>query len=398
MSTFEVASVASALVLFVLTFPGTMELLALTIAAVLPLRKSQPGQPRRVRSLVVVVPARNEEGGIRACIQSLQACERPDAKTEIFVVADNCTDRTAEVASSAGARVLIREDASRRGKGYALRSAFEVLAPEGHDAFLVVDGDSCVSRNFLAASVRAFESGAEALQCRYLTANPNDSLRTRLLHLALMCFNVLRPLGREHLGCSAGILGNGFGLSGQVLLNCPYDADSVVEDLEYHISLIRFGYRVRFVNAATVWGEMPSEGKSAVSQRARWEGGRFRFLWQASPGLLNDVLQGRFRSLEVLLDLLTLPLAFHGAALGLLLALPTGLGRAYALAALAITVFHVVCAARIGGAKARDLAVVAVAPAYLLWKLSILHRLFEAARPGAAWIRTTRRPLPGGNR
>lgn len=139
MSTFEVASVASALVLFVLTLPGTMELLALTVAAVLPLRKSQPGQPRRVRSVVVVLPAHNEEGGIRACIQSLQACERPDARTEIFVVADNCTDRTAEVARSAGARVLIRENASRRGKGYALRSAFEALAPEGHDAFLVVD-------------------------------------------------------------------------------------------------------------------------------------------------------------------------------------------------------------------------------------------------------------------
>ena len=179
------------------------------------------------------------------------------------------------------------------------------------DAFVVVDADSEVSSNFLTAIAVRFEGGADAAQCRYIVRNSGDSIRTRLMNVALFGFNVLRPRGRDRLGLSAGIYGNGFALSAATLRAVPYTAASVVEDLEYHLALIRARRRVQFIDTAAVYGDMPVAGTGVKTQRARWEGGRLRMMVEKVPGLARDVLRGRFRSVEPALDLLLLPLAFH---------------------------------------------------------------------------------------
>src|SRR6266542_4065665 len=91
----------------------------------------------------VVVPAHNEEEGIAATIKSLLALDYPHNQFVVTVVADNCSDETAARAEKAGARVLVRHDVERRGKGYALAYAFERLAPQV-DAIVVVDADTLV--------------------------------------------------------------------------------------------------------------------------------------------------------------------------------------------------------------------------------------------------------------
>ena len=124
---------ASAL-LVLLTLPGTVELALLTFAGLLPL----PDRRRaavKVAKLAIVIPAHNEAAAIARCVRSIAACFPPDSlETEIVVIADNCTDATADFARAAGARVLERSDSSRRGKGFALNSAFEVLLGEAFDA------------------------------------------------------------------------------------------------------------------------------------------------------------------------------------------------------------------------------------------------------------------------
>ena len=96
------------------------------------------------------------------------ACTPPDSlDTEIVVVADNCTDATANLARGANARVLERSDSEQRGKGFALRFAFRILLGEGFDAVLVIDADSVVDSNFLLETVRQFRAGADGVQARY---------------------------------------------------------------------------------------------------------------------------------------------------------------------------------------------------------------------------------------
>jgi cellulose synthase/poly-beta-1,6-N-acetylglucosamine synthase-like glycosyltransferase len=372
----------------ILTLPGSVELLMLTLAGILRPRVRQTAQSGRL-AVGIVVPAHNESENIARAVRSLLKAERSGIGLTVVVVADNCSDNTAEVAAQAGARVLVRFNDRERGKGYALDYAFKTLIQEAFDAFIVVDADSEVSGNFLTAIGDAFRGGAAAAQCRYIVRNRGDSVRTRLMNVALFGFNVLRPRGRDWLGLSSGIYGNGFALSANTLRRVPYTAASVVEDLEYHLALVRAGLRVQFVDSAAVYGDMPAAGAGVKTQRARWEGGRFRMMAEKIPALTAEILRGRLRLAEPALDLLLLPLAFHVSLLLMALLAPTPL-REIALAGLSVVVLHLFAAILVGGGTMKDVAVLAAAPFYIVWKILLIPKLFATSRSGAAWVRTER--------
>jgi cellulose synthase/poly-beta-1,6-N-acetylglucosamine synthase-like glycosyltransferase len=373
------------------SLPGTVELFCLTVAAILPRRSKSRGVKNRFERLAVVVPAHNEEANAGACIASLQHAERPDFQVEIVVVADNCNDRTAEVAAKSGARTLIRTDLDHRGKGYALDFAFKSLLAEGVGAFLVVDADTEVAPNFLREAGGMLQWGADAVQCRYLVKNAGESIRTRLMNVAFLAFNVTRPRGRDRLGLSCGIYGNGFGMRRETLEQVPYLAASVVEDLEYHLCLIRAAKRVRFVDHATVRGAMPAAGKGVETQRSRWEGGRLRIVRERTPGLALDVMNGRFRALEPMLDLLLLPLAFHVTLLIVAASTPYPIVRAAGLLGLAVVAMHLLVAIFVGRGGWRDFAALLAAPFYVFWKLLLIPSLVRSSKNDSAWVRTERK-------
>jgi cellulose synthase/poly-beta-1,6-N-acetylglucosamine synthase-like glycosyltransferase len=383
--------IASSL-LILLTLPGTIELAMITLAGMMPLRdRLSQRVGTTIGKLAIVIPAHNEAAVIMRCVRSLGACMLPDSVyTQIVVVADNCTDTTADLARGANARVLVRSDCASRGKGFALKFAFRILLDEGFDAVLVVDADSIVDANLLLEVVRLFRAGADGVQVRYVVLNPEDSIRTRLMNVAFMAFNVLRARARQRMGLSVGIFGNGFGLSRATLEAVPYDAHSLVEDLEYHLQLVRAGRKIVFADGARVCAEMPAGGRGASTQRARWEGGRLRTAIQNLPGLLAGVASGKSRLLEPLLELLLLPLAFHVTLLGLTALMPFSIARIYALFALALVALHVVVGILVGGGDWRDFAALLSAPFYVAWKLAVLPKTLNSARRAAPWVRTDR--------
>jgi cellulose synthase/poly-beta-1,6-N-acetylglucosamine synthase-like glycosyltransferase len=377
-----------AIILAVLVLPGTVLLALLSCAGALPVR-SPRATPAKGR-IAIIVPAHNESLGIVRTLLNLQAEANADQDAQLIVVADNCSDDTASIAVANGARVLVRQDDSRRGKGFALDFAFQSLLQEDFRFFLVIDADSEVSPGFLHVLRNHFSEGAMVVQARYTVLNANDSVRTRLMELALCAFNVLRPRGRAALGWSAGLLGNGFALRREVLENIPYTAGSVVEDLEYHLVLIWHGVSVAFADSAVVKGEMPSGGAGARSQRARWEGGRLRMLIQHAPGLLRDLICGRSNALEPLLDLLLLPLSYHVILLCLLLAVPLNWTGIAASAGLLIVILHIITAARVGALSLRHLSSLLFVPFYLIWKLLLIPATIISAGRNSPWVRTAR--------
>ena len=385
---------AIALAAALISFPGTIELLCLTIAGMLPVRKRKAVVPSSGSwRLAAVVPAHDEEANIAACVASLKRAGTSSLPLEVVVVADNCSDRTAAIAAQSGARVLVRNDVSRRGKGYALDFAFRQLSAEGFDAFLVVDADTEVAGNFAEQTGSILFSGADAVQCRYLVRNAGESIRTRLMNVAFLAFNVLRPRGRDRLRLSAGIYGNGFGLTRTTLQSVPYLADSVVEDLEYHVSLVRAGKRVEFADGTWVKGSMPSKGKGVQTQRSRWEGGRFRIMRDRIPGLFADVVGGKLGSLEPLGDLLLLPLAFHVTLLLVAVSAPFWPARVLALIGFGAVALHLIAAIVVGGGGWRDALALVAAPFYIVWKLFLIPTLIRSSRSDSSWVRTERKAL-----
>jgi cellulose synthase/poly-beta-1,6-N-acetylglucosamine synthase-like glycosyltransferase len=386
----------AAILLAVLTLPGTLWLAVLTLAGLLP-----PARPREVPAggrFAIVVPAHNEESRLPRTLASLQAECRRDGDAALIVVADNCTDGTADVARQAGARVLVRSDLTKRGKGYALDHAFGQLLREDFRYFAVVDADSELDAGFLNAMRRQFAAGADVVQARYTVLNAGDSLRTRFMELALAAFNVLRPRGRAALGFSAGLLGNGFALRREVLQALPYAAGSIVEDLEYHLVLVFHGAVVAFADDARVRGEMPAAGAGVRQQRLRWEGGRLRMLLEHAPGLAADLLRGRGRAAEPLLDLLLPPLAYHAALLGALALLPLDWARLIGLAGLAVLALHVLAATIVCRLPASRLLLLAAAPFYVAWKIFLLPATLAAAARDHPWVRTARETVREGVR
>jgi cellulose synthase/poly-beta-1,6-N-acetylglucosamine synthase-like glycosyltransferase len=382
---FQIFGIALAL----MTLPLVAELLALTVAALVPkMRTHHPKADSELFSLMVLVPAHNEEALVGRCVRSIM--NSSGSNSEVLVIAHNCSDATAAVAKDAGATVLELNDSAQQGKGCALNAGFSVALNGPAQAVLVVDADSIVDIGLLDAVRRRFLAGAQALQCRYEVNNSAGSRRTKLMTLAFQAFNVIRPRGRYRLGLSAGILGNGFALCRGVLSQIPYGAYSVVEDLEYHLTLVRAGIRVEFVDEATVRGEMPLSDSGARTQRARWEGGRMRIMRRLAPQLMGDVLHGRLRMIEPLLDLLSAPIATGVLLLLIAACLPVAWLRLYVLGAFLVLMFHITAAASCGSGFWGSMRVLASAPVYILWKVWTFPEIWRTSRSESAWVRTKR--------
>jgi cellulose synthase/poly-beta-1,6-N-acetylglucosamine synthase-like glycosyltransferase len=346
----------------------------------------------------LVVPAHDEEAGIAGTVHSLLGLDYPPDLFRVFVVADNCSDRTAQRAREAGANVLLRHDPDRRGKGYALEHAFAALLRDGWaEAIVVVDADTVASKNLLRAFARHLAAGEKALQADYAVRNVNASWRTLLMAIALGLFHVVRSRARERLHLSCGLRGNGMCFSRDALERVPHRAFSIVEDLEYGIRLVEAGIRVAYAGEAHVFGEMVSTARAAASQRRRWEGGRFAMARLHVGRLLGDGLRlwDPVR-LDVAADLLVPPLSLLAVLVvgGLGASLAAGSAAASALLG-ASAVFLAVYVLRgwmVSGTGARGLVALSCAPAFVAWKLCLL-----VARPRTReWVRTPREDQGAG--
>ena len=344
----------------------------------------------------VLIPAHNESAGIAPTIAGLLALDYPKELFDVVVIADNCSDDTAERARAAGADVLERRSETERGKGYALHYAFERL-PETVDAAVVIDADTLPSPNLLRAFAARLEAGATAVQADYAVRNPGAAWRTRLMAIALGAFHIVRSRGRERLGVSAGLRGNGMCFSARALREVPHHAYSIVEDVEYGIRLAEAGHRVFYADEAHVYGEMVTSAKAARSQRERWESGRAALKQKYGLPLLRRGLGGDLLLFDLGMDVLVPPLSrlavasVGGVLLCAVLAffvapMPIAAG-VYGTSA-ALLVFYVLRGWMLSGTGARGLLDLLLAPAYVVWKIAAVRK--TPARPDAEWVRTTR--------
>jgi len=372
----------------VITLPGTLELLLVTLGNFLPFHH-KPKTSSTLRKLAVIVPAHNEEKDIKNTLESIKKCS---GKFDVLVIADNCDDSTAEIARGCGVRVLERQDFFKRGKPYALIYAFDRLVCENYYAYVIIDSDSVVEPNLIDEINKSLTDGIQAVQVTYLVEDSHiQTMKTRLLYLASVAFNYVRPSGRQKLGLSAGIHGNGFTLTRYLLEKVGIPENTVVEDLSYHFQIVSEGYFVAYNDNTRVYALPPRTAESFEQQRTRWEGGRMRMVFQELPRLLKSVGTGNWRLIEPLLDLLLLPLSYHVLILLLLVLIPFHFTQIYGLAALFLVLIHVTIAFIYGKCGWEDFKAILSVPPYLLWKLKFISKLRHVVKNGVDWIRTGRK-------
>ena len=224
------------------------------------------------KRFALVIAAHDEELVIGHVIDSLINQNYPRKLYDIFVVADNCSDRTAEIAESRGALVYKRFDEFKRGKGHALEWIFSQIyeMQDKYDVISVFDADNLVSSNYLSEMNRQLCKGHKVVQGYIDSKNPYDSWITCSYSIAFWLANRIFQLPRYYLGLSCSLCGTGFCIDIDVLRKIGWGATCLTEDLEFTMKLALHGMKVAWSHEAVVYDEKPLTLRQSWNQRKRW--------------------------------------------------------------------------------------------------------------------------------
>jgi len=257
----------------------------------------------------VLVPAHNESNGLIPTVEDLKSQLREGDR--LLVIADNCTDDTADVAKAAGAEVLIRTNLEQIGKGYALDWGVRHLAADPPAIVMIVDADCRLARGAvdeLAAACVASQRPAQAL---YLIAAPEQSpINYQVSEFAFLVKNKVRPLGLAAFNLPCQLMGTGMAFPWDVIRSARLASGSIVEDLKLGLELAEAGSPALFCPSAVVTSRFPWSAEGTKSQSKRWEGGHLSMIRTTAPRFLLSALRHANASLLLLtLDMLVPPLS-----------------------------------------------------------------------------------------
>ncbi len=223
-------------------------------------------------TFAVIVPAHNEEIVIGSLVDNLVNLDYPSGLFDVFVIADNSTDATAEIARRHGAIVYERFDSTNRGKGYALEWFFAKLfnMPKKYDAVVVFDADNLVDPQFLRHMNNRFCEGAKIVQGYIDAKNPADTWVTASFAMSFWVANRMNQLSRYNLGLSNTLGGTGMAISVELLKQIGWGATSLTEDLEFSLKALLQGHKTTYAYEAVVYDEKPLTFKQSWNQRKRW--------------------------------------------------------------------------------------------------------------------------------
>jgi cellulose synthase/poly-beta-1,6-N-acetylglucosamine synthase-like glycosyltransferase len=245
---------------------------------------------RNERSFAILIPAHNEETTLPTALRSVTALDYPANRVQVFVVADNCTDRTADVARENRASCLVRDAPNQRGKGLALAFGLDRLAGDDQDVILILDADCTLSRNALRELNVAFELGADVAQMAVRSRNADTGPAGYVAAVGAEVDDGVAA-GRGWLGRSVPLRGTGMAFRREVLGWVQWGTDSPVEDAEYDRQVQAAGGRARYCGRAVVGCDAPAGPRELCQQRKRWRAAiRSRGWMESKPIVLAQLL------------------------------------------------------------------------------------------------------------
>lgn len=253
-------------------------------------------QAKREHRYAAIISARNESNVIAGLIASLKAQNYPAELLDVYVVADNCTDNTAQVARQAGAIVYERFNKTQVGKGYALDYLFRLLRQEGrenYDGYFVFDADNYVDPNFVREMNRTFDTGKYAALTSYRNSK-NFGANWISAGYGLWFLRESRFLNfaRMQVGASCAISGTGFLVSGELIRqNGGWPYHLLTEDIEFSVNCALQGKTIGYCDKAVIYDEQPTTFKQSWDQRLRWSKGFYQVDFNYGLALVKKSLQ-----------------------------------------------------------------------------------------------------------
>ncbi len=249
-----------------------------------------------IHRYAAVISARNESGVIAELIQSLKNQNYPKDCLDVYVVADNCTDNTAQVARDAGAIVYERFNQNKKGKGYALDYLFRTLAHEGkdtYDGYMIFDADNLVDPNFTAEMNKVFDSGDYgAITCYRNSRNFGANWISSGYGIWFLREARFLNFPRMLLGTNCHVSGTGFLINADVIReNGGWPYHLLTEDIEFSVGCALKGRRIGYCDKAVIYDEQPTTFRQSWDQRLRWSKGFYQVNANYSTALTRGFLR-----------------------------------------------------------------------------------------------------------
>ena len=350
-----------------------------------------------VRRVTIIVPAHDEATILEARLEELK--EAAQGQARILLVADNCTDSTADIARKCGVEPIERFDTNRRGKGFALDFAKNYLKQDPPDVVLIVDADCRIDGQSLKVLVESCAATGRPCQATNLQIPSADASPTvQLSTFAFFIRNVVRQRALQRLAGRVNLLGTGMAFPWPMFAEAELATSNIVEDLKLGQELADSGHGPLFVEQATVLSDAETE-RNTLSQRSRWEGGFLQNAFRVGPPMLiRSMLRWDIRGVWAALNAMIPPFALlfllDSVAAALAAAIAWLASASYwpsvllsgslfvSLTALGLTL----CA---GGSRFVGLNTLLRAPIYILWKLP-MYLTFARGNTPKEWLRTRR--------
>jgi len=348
---------------------------------------------------MIIIPAHDEAAVIRTTVGRLLAIDYPAHLFSIHIIADHCSDNTAEAARQAGAVVHERNEGPRTGKGAALSWLFQsTLKKEQCDAVVIFDADTRVDPEFLRVMDWRLAKGDQVIQGQHVIRNPESGWFPALTWAMFLIDNRFQNLGRSNLGWSAKNMGDSICFRVDVLLQMGW-GEGLTEDYHLRHKLLLNDIRIAYEPAAIGYGEAPITWDHARAQRARWLRGThdsskqyvkhliIEGMKRHNLAMLDGALQARFPSYSTL-SLLSLIVLMIQVLINYFIKhiFPLPLVGAWTAMVVTLLIYPWVGLA-LERAPVRAYIAILVGPYFILWRtwLALTSRF---GRKQVTWIRT----------
>ncbi len=272
----------------------------------------------------VIIPARNEESVIAGLIESIQKNRYPQDKLQIFVIAHNCTDQTAEIARKMGVTVYEYNNPEECTMGYAFQHLFSCIerdyGTQNYDGFFLFNADNILDSNYFARMNDAFEYYDKQYVITSFRNSKNfgTNLISGLYGLYFAAGCRMESRGRTVTGCSTRVQGTGYVINSNVVKD-GWHYVTLTEDWEFSADQILLNNMIRYCDDAVFYDEQPTSFKIMWRQRVRWSRGHLLVFYARIKDLLKSIFVGgeKHRHKGSLYDIMIniLPASLFGLAL-----------------------------------------------------------------------------------
>ncbi len=255
---------------------------------------------KKNNKFAILIPARNEESVISNLIDSLKKQNYPNNKYVIYVIPNNCTDKTKDIAKKSGANVL-ECTVPTKTKGDVLKFAFDKLKKEKSiDAYVIFDADNVVHPDFLKKMNECLEAGYNCAEGFRDAKNPSDNWLSGSYNLFYLYQNIFFNRARGSFNASCSINGTGFMVRKSYIEKVGFETYTLTEDIEFTGQCALRHEPIAFVEDAITFDEYPIKFGASWRQRKRWSAGslecRKRYSWK----LFKDFIKtGRMSSFDM---------------------------------------------------------------------------------------------------